>query len=61
METRKLKEEEYQAALQLALDVFMLFEAPIYPEEGIQMDGGHGAAFLESLQKTILAGIYKNR
>ena len=27
METRKLKEEEYQAALQLALDVFMLFEA----------------------------------
>lgn len=36
METRKLKEEEYQAALQLALDVFMQFEAPIYPEEGIQ-------------------------
>ncbi|MDD7159149.1 MAG: hypothetical protein PUH68_02125 [Bacteroidales bacterium] len=27
METRKLKEEEYQAALQLALDVFMQFEA----------------------------------
>ena len=163
METRKLKEEEYQAALQLALDVFMQFEAPIYPEEGIQdfthfikevapgmaidyygafeegvlvgmmamreprhltlvfirddyqrmvigtsamieteldcivnqytekfcnpmvmwgkyrkgwlkttlpvsfqfhhvqMDGGHGASFLESLQKTISSGIYKNR
>ena len=36
METRRLNEEEYQAALQLALDVFMQFEAPIYPEEGIQ-------------------------
>ena len=34
METRKLKEEEHQAALQLAFDVFMQFEAPIYPEEG---------------------------
>ena len=31
MEIRKLKEEEHQAALQLALDVFMQFEAPIYP------------------------------
>lgn len=27
----------------------------------VQMDGGHGASFLESLQKTISAGIYKNR
>ena len=27
----------------------------------VQMDGGHGAAFLESLQKTISAGFYKNR
>ena len=35
MEIRKLKEEEHQAALQLALDVFMQFETPIYPEEGI--------------------------
>lgn len=27
----------------------------------VQMDGGHGASFLESLQETISAGIYKNR
>ena len=27
----------------------------------VQMDGGHGASFLESLQRTISAGIYKNR
>ena len=27
----------------------------------VQMDGGHGASFLESWQKTISAGIYKNR
>ena len=27
----------------------------------VQMDGRHGASFLESLQKTISAGIYKNR
>ena len=27
----------------------------------VQMDGGLGASFLESLQKTISAGIYKNR
>ena len=27
----------------------------------VQMDGGYGASFLESLQKTISAGIYKNR
>lgn len=27
----------------------------------VQMDGGHGASFLELLQKTISAGIYKNR
>ena len=27
----------------------------------VQRDGGHGASFLESLQKTISAGIYKNR
>lgn len=36
MKIRRLKEEEYQPALQLALDVFMQFEAPIYPEEGVQ-------------------------
>lgn len=36
MKVRKLKKEEHQAALQLALDVFMQFEAPIYPEEGVQ-------------------------
>lgn len=35
MEIRKLTIEEHPAALQLALDVFMQFEAPIYPEEGI--------------------------
>lgn len=27
----------------------------------VQMDGGHDASFLESLQETISAGIYKNR
>ena len=27
----------------------------------VQMDGGYGVSFLESLQKTISAGIYKNR
>lgn len=27
----------------------------------VQMDGGHGASFLNSLQETISAGIYKNR
>lgn len=35
MEIRKLNKEEHQAALQLALDVFSEFEAPIYPVEGI--------------------------
>lgn len=35
MEIRKLTKEEHPAALQRALDVFMQFEAPIYPEEGV--------------------------
>ena len=53
---RKIKSEEVQFAMDLALEVFMQFEAPDYPPEGVdtfKKDIVENPTFIENAKKGI--------
>lgn len=54
IEIRKIEPEERENALKLVLDVFMKFEAPEYPEEGIR----NFQAFVSNKEATAKLDMY---